>query len=217
MKVGTDGVLLGAWADITGARRILDVGAGCGLISAMLHQRILSRSEIVAVDIDSGAIEDCRFNFESLKNDDDIRLIIIEGDFRSVIGDFDLIVSNPPFFKGDLEAAGKSRFLARQGNGLDYNTLIKYSKEHLSDKGHLVFISDIRYENDIHFHAEFFELKLLKKCQVHTKSGKSAKRILWDFVKYEVKSPEISKITLYDSDGNRHSEYVKLTKDYYLD
>ena len=107
MKIGTDGVLLGAWTDIEGDSRILDVGTGTGLIALMLAQRNAS-AEIVGVDISHEAIEEARDNF--LNSPWAKRLSVTEGDVCSFESNekFDHIVSNPPYFVDSLHSPIRS-------------------------------------------------------------------------------------------------------------
>src|SRR5664280_2075596 len=103
MKVGTDGVILGAWTSVDNASRILDVGTGTGLIALMLAQR--SNAAIDAVEIDDDAYCEAKFNFEQSPWKE--RLKIFHSDFNAFSKEYghqyDLIVSNPPFFIDSLK------------------------------------------------------------------------------------------------------------------
>ena len=105
MKVGTDGVLLGAWAPTNQATRILDIGAGSGLISLMLAQR--SKATIVGVELDEAAALQARENVEQSRFAS--RIEIVNADILHYTSEakFDLIVSNPPFFNDALECPAK--------------------------------------------------------------------------------------------------------------
>ena len=110
MKVGTDGVLLGAWASVGDAKNILDVGTGTGLIALMLAQRN-QNAEISAIDIDRNAVEQAAENAEQSPWSG--RISIFESDYNhfrvGVSCLFDLIVSNPPYFEQSLKSPTKSR------------------------------------------------------------------------------------------------------------
>lgn len=214
MKVGTDGVLLGAWVDVGNVSTVLDVGAGSGLVSLMIAQRVQSDCRIVAVEIDGSACLDCEENVKNSPWNDLIEIHCC--DFASITGVFDLIVSNPPFFKNDLSSATRSRTLARQGEGLNYFSLIDFASVHLAPGGRLCFVSDTRHESEIVFNAELKRLHLSRICYVCPYENKPPKRILWEFdTRYQ---PEISKRNLVLRDKDSMSkEYIDLTSDYYLD
>jgi len=114
MKVGTDGVLLGAWADMEQARSILDVGTGSGLIALMAAQRNLTAA-ITAIDIDESAIIQARENFDRSPwvNRLTAEPISLEDFAGSTDAMFDVIVSNPPYFHQSLHSPDKKRTLAR--------------------------------------------------------------------------------------------------------
>lgn len=216
-KVGTDGVLIGAWADVTGVHRVLDVGAGCGLVSLMIAQRTAGTDcSITAVELDDGAWEDCRENFGN--SPWSTRLEVVKGDFASVEGTYDLIVSNPPFFLGDLAAATASRTLARQGGALNYFTLIDFASQHLTPGGRLAFTSDLRHEQEIMFRAELCRMALRRLCRVSGKEGRAPIRLLWEFQLSSDPSvrTEYESFAHRDVDGNYHRDYIELTKDFYL-
>ena len=116
MKVGTDGVLLGAWCDVSAATSVLDVGAGCGLIALMIAQRN-DHAMIDAIDIDCCAVEEAYINFHDSPWGG--RLNVREADFNifanSCVKKYDLIVSNPPFFSNGVMPAGVSLIFYRTG------------------------------------------------------------------------------------------------------
>lgn len=225
-KVGTDGVLIGAWTDVSALvnnvknaidhqLQILDVGAGCGLVSLMLAQRtVSSNARITAVEIDPSAAADCKGNFERSPWTD--RLEVVNCDFGSVEGFFDVIISNPPFFQGDLESKTRARTLARQGETLSYFSLIDFASRHLKEGGVLAFTSDMRHQNDIIFTAEINKLYIKRLCLVSGKTGHKPIRALWEFERK--RNNEMVKETLAhrNEDGSYHSDYIALTKDFYL-
>lgn len=214
-KVGTDGVLIGAWADVEGVETVLDIGAGSGLVSLMIAQRTEKRKSLItAVEIDDEASKDCIRNFamspwaESLK--------LINEDFSKIVGKFDLIISNPPFFCGDLAAKGEARMLARQGETLNYFSLIRFASSHLTTSGRLAFTSDMRHRSDIIFNAELCGLSLRRLCQVSGKENQLPIRLLWEFSREKILNPQTTSMAHRSEDGSYHKDYVNLTKDFYL-
>lgn len=140
MKVGTDGVLLGAWADIRSCTKILDVGTGSGLIALMLAQR--SRAEIDAIDIDADACLQATENAEASPFRERIRI------YHSPFAEYaetncikyDLIVSNPPYFIDSLKCPDQKRSQARHTDTLLLGDLIRGSKQLLTNSGRLALI-----------------------------------------------------------------------------
>jgi tRNA1Val (adenine37-N6)-methyltransferase len=123
MKVGVDGVLLGAWADCRNIQFALDVGTGSGLIALMLAQR--SDASIHAIDIDENAYQQAEINFNNspFYNRLSIEQISFQ-DFSSSVR-YDLIVSNPPYFTHSMKSPDKNRNLARHNDHLPLEVLIK--------------------------------------------------------------------------------------------
>ena len=160
MKIGTDGVLLGAWANIEQSHSILDVGSGSGLISIMLAQR--SDATITGIEIDSFASNQSieNINASPWRN----RISVINTDFivwasmAHNFSQFDHIVSNPPFFNNGPVAPNESRAIARHCNSLGYEQLIKLSKKLLTDNGKLSIISPFERQDDIIFYSELEQI-----------------------------------------------------------
>lgn len=214
MKVGTDGVLLGAWADVENVRNILDVGCGTALITLMMAQRN-SLANIKGVDIDSMAVEQAKENVErSLWKD---RIVIEKCDFNSFQSDvrYDLIVSNPPFFKNALKGPCQSRNTARHNDSLFYDNLISKSVALLSEQGILSLIIPIDYRAEVILLAKEFGLFESRETRVITSFGMSPKRILLEFSKKESRFSQ-NELVIELSRHNYSDDYIKLTRDFYL-
>lgn len=214
MKIGTDGVLLGVWSDPRGARSVLDVGAGSGLVSLMIAQRTDNDVNILASEIDCRAADDCLLNFKESPWTD--RLKVVNGDCFDIEGTFDLIISNPPFFYQSFRSPDDSRALARQGKNLNYESLIVFSTSHLGPEGSLAMITEYLAKPEILFSAEMAGLKLRRFCTVRSKVGREPKRILWQFYR---KDGEIERSDLVIRDGlnNYTADFKSLTSQFYLD
>lgn len=139
MKVGTDGALLGAWADVSGASRILDVGTGTGLVALMLAQR-RPEALLTAVEIDSAAAAQAAENVSRSPWPDRIRVVC--ADFASFESDdrFDLVVSNPPYFVESLSCPDPRRACARHAASLTYATLLTRAASLLAPGGRLALV-----------------------------------------------------------------------------
>lgn len=217
MKVGTDGVLLGAWCDVAIAKRVLDVGSGCGLIALMIAQR--SDADIRGIEIDPAAAK------QSIENINDSiwsnRISIINEDFvkwaNSIDGEmqFDHIVSNPPFFTNGPTAPLTARATARHDESLSYEQLINLSKTLLCDNGKLSMISPIERKDDITFCCELAQMHISRLTMVYSKPGGKPSRILWELNNGKCVTQQ-SSLTIRNAENNFSDEYINLTKDFYL-
>ena len=214
MKVGTDGVLLGAWCGVAGAHRVLDVGTGCGLIALMVAQRNRDAA-IRAIDIDQNAIEEARANVANSPWSDRVEAQCVDFNGFAAQEPYDLIVSNPPFFTENVMAPDRSRNLARHSVSLTMEQLIGRSKSMLADGGTLAFISPVEQELHIRTCVVKASMSIKRLARVVPVEGAAPKRLLWELVKPPVKSLD-EEITIRYSDGSYHEQYVELTQDFYL-
>lgn len=215
MKIGTDGVLLGAWADIEGDSRILDVGTGTGLIALMLAQRNAS-AEIVGVDISHEAIEEARNNF--LNSPWAKRLSVTEGDVCSFESNekFDHIVSNPPYFVDSLHSPDSLRTMARHTSSLKFEDLVTSAVRLLRPGGRLSVILPTECTMQFRF-AAFGRLWLCRQLNVVTKAGDSPRRTLMEFcLSNKPLMPSVATLTMRHRDSSYTEEYRQLTEDFYI-
>jgi tRNA1Val (adenine37-N6)-methyltransferase len=214
-KVGTDGVLLGARADVSGRKRILDVGAGTGLISIMLAQR--SDAEIVSVEPDYESFLQAEENVSQCKWKSRIKVINIDlQSYNTAEGKFDLIVTNPPFFSNSLKNPDPRKSFARHNDSLSSDDLLINVSRLLNDNGIFqlimpyaegaIFIADAQqygfYCNDI------LKVKPLPTAEV--------RRLILTFSRERLK---LTEKFLTIERGERHEfteDYKALTKDFYL-
>ncbi len=217
MKVGTDGVLLGAWAK--GGLNILDIGTGTGLIALMMAQRF-PNSKVVGIDIDENAIKDALYN---VRNSSFIERVSIEQITLQTYGkkhanEFDAVVCNPPYFINSLKTLSESRTIARHTDSLSYAELVRYAKEILKDKG--IFSVIIPAENVSILKAEaiFSGFQVNSIVNIFTKpSAKKAKRSLLCFQKTGEKvAINEQSVILNEADGKRTTWYQELTANFYI-
>ena len=124
MKVGTDGVLLGAWTNLSQSRRILDIGTGTGLIALMMAQRV-PEVPITAIDIDAEAVNQANENFSASPWNNRLEAVLQDVCTYTEKNSFDTIVSNPPYFINSLKCPDNQRTTARHTDTLDaYNDAI---------------------------------------------------------------------------------------------
>ena len=215
MKVGTDGILLGAWACAQPDDKILDVGAGTGLICLQMAQRFC-RASIVAVEIDPIAAMQAKENVESSPWSDRIHVECC--DFRNFVPDcnFDLIVSNPPYFSNGMECPDMKRNQARHSEQLDYGTLFSHSVRLLNEKGKIALIVPYEEEQTVLKAAYVNQLYTERRTDVYTTNKlKRCRRILFSF---GLQNAEVEYRTLCIADENGHytPEFIALTKEFYL-
>ncbi|MBR2244504.1 MAG: methyltransferase [Prevotella sp.] len=204
MKVGMDGVILGAWAK--GGQRILDVGTGTGLIALMMAQRY-EDAVVTGIDIDEGAVTQARENITASPFKD--RIQILHEAVQQHKGVYDAIVSNPPYFVDSLKAPDHQRNTARHADNLSYAELMQAAYRLLSDGGELSVVVPFDYKKRMEDEATFVGFFPYRVLGVRTVSGKPAKRYLLSFVKHPMEK-DFQVITLDDQD------YKALTQDFYL-
>lgn len=220
MKVGTDGVLLGAWCSVDEyPDTILDVGAGTGVIALMLAQRSDAMT-IDAVEVDENAYEQAVENFE--QSDWGDRLYCYNASFQEFADEiaeeeetYDLIVSNPPFYTDDFESEDQSRNKARFTSAMSFEELILGVSKILSEEGKFATIIPFKEEENFINIAKKNSLYLHKVCRVLGNPTSEIKRSLLAF---SFQPSEIIKEQLIIEIG-RHQytkEYINLTKDFYL-
>lgn len=214
MKVGTDGVVLGAWAG--GGRHILDVGTGTGLIALMMAQRFHD-AEITAIDIDTDACLQASQNVAASPFCD--RIKVVESSLQSYMKNdvhFDCIVSNPPFFIDSLKNPDAKRSTARHTDTLSFSDLFHYVAMSLTDDG--IFSVVILAEVIERFVSESYisGLRLARQVALKTVERKPIKRYLLSFTKQWVKNIEMQNVNLLNPDGTRSSWYRDLTDSFYL-
>lgn len=215
MKVGTDGVLLGAWATVEGDCRILDVGTGSGLIALMAAQRS-AEADIVAIDIDSGAARQARENVAASPWSDRIRVVM--ADLVSWHSDelFDHILSNPPYFADSLPSPDVQRSVARHTSKLDYEALVASAVRLLRRGGRLSVILPTDGAR-LFRRIAFGRMWLSRLTDVVTREGDEPRRTMMEFIVSDRPiMPRCTTLTIHDAEGCYTDEYRLLTEDFYL-
>ena len=212
MKVGTDGVLLGSWVSCNKANTILDIGCGTGLITLMLAQRNL-KSNITGIEIDEVASQEA---LENVANSDWQERIEIEltslQNFKPT-KQFDLIVSNPPFFHENK--AKDRRATARHTNSLSFEELIDNASNLLSEKGIFGVIIPKSAEIDFCKIAETHNLYCKRVCNVKGNSKVAVKRVMLEFSFLKTETT-IEHLTIETARHQYTDEYIQLCKGFYL-
>lgn len=215
MKVGTDAVLLGAWCNLDGARRVLDVGTGCGVIALMVAQRNADAA-ILAIDIDPASVNEAQENFDASPWTD--RLQACREDFNDLTDDegFDLIVTNPPYYNEDVLPPDAVRSAARHTHALSFEQLMQGAARLLAPTGSIALITPVEARDAVTTAATFAGLHLSRLTTVHSSEGKQPKRLLWQWSKQRCTIQRDSLI-LHQKGGAFTPQYTELCKDFYLD
>ena len=208
MKVGTDVVLLGAWA--RGGPRALDIGTGTGIIALMLAQRYPD-AHILGIDIDGDAISQAADNVKAspFASRISVELMKVQDMGERYAGCFEAVVSNPPFFIDSLQAPDHQRNMARHAETLTYGDLMKAAKMLLDDDGELSVIVPFDYRRRMDDETVFQGLFPSRVCAVKTSAKKPVRRYLLAYRKHPCVC-EQTVLVIGDE------AYQQLTRDFYL-
>ena len=215
MKVGTDGVLLGAWVNPKSyPHQILDVGTGTGLVAIMLAQRFI-RSQIHAIDIDQASVEEALFNTQTSPWSERLNITHCALQDYNPSNKYDLIVSNPPYYRNTTLSNNKRRVLARNNLTLSLECLIERSYDLLNENGELAFIVPSNEFETIQSLAVKFNFYISKLCWVKGTHQSPIKRLLIA-LSNKKNILEENSLTIEDDIHNYTEEYKDLCKDFYL-
>ena len=219
MKVGTDAVLLGAWAKTYNVRRALDIGTGTGVIALMLAQKCWAA--IDAIDIDKISAEEARENVKSSSWHDRVHVhnISLQDFAKMQVEKYDLIVSNPPYFNDSLPATEESRTKARHTVLLSFADLVDGASKLLAKDGKFCVILPPREGEKFREIAATKKMHLTRITRVKTTPDKPEKRWLMQFAFTPKNVSEHLLVIEKDSLNAQHytDEYRELTREYYLD
>lgn len=213
-RVGTDGVLLGAWADVYNVSNILDIGTGTGVIALMLAQR--SKAKIRAIEHDFEPFTIAKENFANSPFRDRLHVQHTSLQDFYTVTPFDLIACNPPFFANSLKPPSINRQHQRHTNTLSPTQLLEHTSRLLSLNGRLTVILPFTEGNLFIDLAKSFGLSLNQSCAVFSKESKPQERWLLEFGKQPGAEPKQGELCIMDSFGQWTTEYKLLTKDFYL-
>ncbi len=233
MKVGTDGVLLGAWACVEHCKRILDMGTGTGLVALMAAQR--SQADIVGIDLDADAVAQATENVAASPWKE--RIHVLEADARKIEnggkmhdtsgGDetfhlssfnfplFDSILCNPPFFENSLKSPDAARTMARHTDTLTFDELARSAVRLLSPEGELSVVIPYDRAHDMTVSAACNGLFATRQTIVVPVEGGKPKRILMAFTR-EGAAHAVETLCIHDAQRHYTPEYVRLVEDFYL-
>jgi tRNA1Val (adenine37-N6)-methyltransferase len=217
MKIGTDGVLLGAWTSVEhNPYSVLDIGSGTGVLSLMIAQRSFAEN-IEAIEIDADAFEQCAENFENSPWAD--RLFCYHAsllEFVEEVDDkFDLIICNPPFYSEDYKTDNKSRDLARFNDAMPFEHLIFAVANLLSNDGVFSVVIPVKEENNFIELASKSGLFPNRVLRVKGNPASEIKRSLLEF-SFKENNTKTSQMVIETARHQYTEDYIQLTKDFYL-
>ncbi len=217
MKIGTDGVLLGAWANVSSAQNILDIGTGTGVIAIMAAQRN-STSKIHAIEIDESAFLQANKNIRNCKWFERISIqhISLQAFTKNTSEKYDAILSNPPFFNNGTLPKGESRENARHTSTLTQDEMLYSIAILLNPSGIFSTIQPRNEGRKLIEKANKIGLFCTKKIHVKSKKGKPIERLLLQFEKTKKECLESELIIQFDKRNDYTQDYMDLTKDFYL-
>ena len=214
MKVGTDGVLLGAWA--RGGRRILDVGTGSGLVALMMAQRF-PEARVTGVEVDGEACRQAAENMAASPFAE--RMDARQGKIQAqdFPRPFDAIVCNPPFYMDDSpHSPDRRRAMARHNDSLPFRDLFAAAAKALTPDGRLSVVIPAQAGHEMAGEATLAGWRLSRELALRSKPGKEVSRLLLEFTRQGGGAAEQGEETVYDDSGARSPWYRRLTKDFYL-
>ena len=212
MKVGTDGVLLGAWADCSKAKRVLDIGTGTGVIALMIAQRSDAQS-IVGIDIDDSAAACAAQNFACSPWSTTLRAE--QSSAQEFDGEqFDFIISNPPYFVDSLLCPDSQRTTARHTTELTFEQLDNAVCRLLDSRGRFAMILPVE---QMERYISMTQLHLVRRCDVYPVVGGQVKRVMAEFAFEKGADVVVENLAIERGQrGDYTEQYVALTKDFYL-
>ena len=215
-KVSTDSVLLGSWIEAReNINNVLDIGAGCGVLSLMCAQRF-PYARVHAVEIDGATAQECNDNFFASPWAE--RLMVETADFAQwePHGAYDLILCNPPYFHGDVKSPGERRRQARHDDTLTVETVVERGARLLSLEGSIGIVYPAADYEKIEAVAQKCRLAIARRCKVFTVEDKPAQLVLVQ-LSHSLGKPTVDEeLYLRTSSGAYTPEYISLTQDFYL-
>lgn len=217
MKVGTDSVLLGAWAKLPERGSILDIGCGTGILSLMVAQRSPSLS-ITAIEIDPRATLQAQENVAQSPWRE--RIEVINGDFTQTAGTlgrvFDSIISNPPYFEQSLLSPDSARTTARHTTSLSYDAIFRQGRDIITPNGNISLVIPADLYTQVNHTAMLYGWGASRLTMVRTTPRKQPKRALCEWQRNHFTPCQEDILTIHTPDGEYSDEYKSMTKEFYL-
>nr|WP_321271098.1 tRNA1(Val) (adenine(37)-N6)-methyltransferase [uncultured Tolumonas sp.] len=214
MKVGTDSIVLGSWVPVMGAKRILDIGTGTGILALMLAQRTSQSVQIDAVELDPEAVRQAEENVNGSPWRERIR--VIRHDIRTFHAPgYDLIISNPPYFMHGQTLPDSTRQRARHTGELDHAALLQAAEHLLAPLGKLALVLPVEQAEQLVSLAGELGWHLQRRCLVETKRGKTPNLVLLLLSRKATEMVE-EQLCLREVDNRYSAEFIALAEEFYL-
>ena len=215
LRVGTDAMLLGAWADPSGARRILDIGTGCGVLALMVAQR--SEAEIVAIEPDRPSAEEAALNFS--RSPWAGRLQLLQTDLQTFAGgqpgQFDFIITNPPYHANALRSPSERVNRTRHDSSLTLAEVAACANFLLTPEGRLAVVLPVAADRAFSSCCILYGLVPQRRLTVSPTSGAPPHRVLTEYGRPGNGNTKVSSLTLRNADCDYTAEYLALTARYH--
>ena len=216
MKVGVDSVLFGSMTSFDKPKQVLDIGTGTGILAFMAEQR--TNANIIAVEIEENAFEQCKKNIRYNNKQDKIKVYhkSFQDYYKSVEIKFDHIICNPPFFENSYISVDNKRNIARHNNSLKPEELFIGVSDIISDKGIFSVIIPVNNLEKFMQLSDQYKIPCFNKIKIFPKNGKDAHRYILEFSK-EKRKQLTGSISIRDCDTNQYTDqYKEITKEFYL-
>lgn len=214
MRVGTDSVLLGAWANLHSAARVLDVGTGSGILALMVAQRTDDDTRIEAIEIDPTAAAEAQVNFEQSRWRDRLQLIAGEFPQAAPSGPYDVIISNPPYFENSLLPPASNRGRTRHTITLHPAEILAFAAERLTALGRVNLVLPVTTSEALIGRMGGLPLRVTRVCQVQSRAEKPVERLLLEFSRQQ-STCEQTRLVLHAGGNTRSDAYAALTQAFY--
>jgi tRNA1Val (adenine37-N6)-methyltransferase len=217
MRVGTDSMLLGSWADPAGAKKILDIGTGCGVLALMMAQKN-TEAPIDAVEIDQSSFLEARNNF--LNSPWSARISAIHDSIQTFSGQdnsfaYDFIISNPPYYARSLKSPNVRVNQTRHDESLTRTALVAVVNRLLTTDGRFTLILPSEAAIEFQDICAGSGLYPSRRLVVYSKPAAAPSRTLTEFTKKQIDYPVSSGLTIFNVDGKFTSEYLAMTRDFH--
>ncbi len=215
MKVGIDGVLLGAWANVSNSGSILDIGTGTGLLALMCAQKNKTTT-IDAIEVNTDAFNEALNNVNNSPWSN--RISIKNIDFQSFTENkkYNHIISNPPFYTENSHSPDIGRNIARNANNLPLDFLLKKASEYLSENGKISLIYSSQNLDLLKKNVSNNNLNISNICYVYPSLHKTCHRVMVEINNYKKSETIETSLYIRNEKSEYTTEYKDLTKDFYI-